>query len=203
LARKAIKEPSLLPTILQDVSAPTARTRFISLKALQMLSEQHPGLLYPHFEFFVRLLDHPKQVMQWEASRVLSHLVQLDAKGKFDAVFAKYFAPIAGPSMITAANVIRAGARIALAKPELADRIAAEVLKVSTARYQTAECRNVVIGHALLALGEFFHLLKQPAPVIQFVTAQTANPRPATRKKAGKLPKQRERASRCALRPRP
>ena len=86
--------------------------------------------------------------------------------------------------MITAANVIQGGARIARAKPQLADRIATEVLKVSRGRYQTAECRNIAIGHAILALGEILDLLAQPEPVIGFVRRQLRNKRPATRKKA-------------------
>ena len=89
--------------------------------------------------------------------------------------------------MITAANVIRGGARIAQAKPHLADRIAAEVLKVSRARYQTAECRNVAIGHAILALGDVFDLLNNPRRVLHFVRKQIKNSRPATCKKAAQF----------------
>jgi hypothetical protein len=86
--------------------------------------------------------------------------------------------------MITAANVIQGGARIARAKPQLADNIAAQVLKVEKANYQTAECRNVAIGHAVTALGEILDLLSEPAPILRFVRRQLKNPRPSTRKKA-------------------
>jgi len=87
--------------------------------------------------------------------------------------------------MISAANVIGGAARIALARPGLADRVAAEVLKVERASYATAECRNVAIGHAVSAFGEFFHVLRrQRAPVLEFVRRQLTNSRPATRKKA-------------------
>jgi hypothetical protein len=40
------------------------------------------------------------------------------------------------------------------------------------------------LGHAILALGEFFDLLNHPGPVLQFVRQQVKNSRPATRKKA-------------------
>jgi hypothetical protein len=58
------------------------------------------------------------------------------------------------------------------------------VLNVDRARYQSPECRNVAIGHAVLALGDFFDLLQHPAPVLRFVRKQIKNSRPATRKKA-------------------
>ncbi len=183
-ARKAANNPQLLPEILKGVSGEAARARFGCAKTLQVLSKSNPELLYPHFDFFVRLLDSPNKILQWEAALVLAELAHVDADDKFSQIFDKYFAPIGGPVMITAANVIRGGAEIVAAKPHLADRIAAEVLKVASARYQTAECRNVAISHAIVAFGEFLHLLRDPAPVIRFVQGQLRNSRPATRKKA-------------------
>jgi hypothetical protein len=164
-----------------------ARVKYGCAKALSLVSEARPDLLYPWFDFFVRLLDHENRILQWQAIFVLSHLARADADDRFAALFGKYFSPIPGPVMITAANVIQGGARIAMARPRLADRIAAEVLKVGKARYQTPECRNVAIGHAILALGRFLELLQDPAPVLQFVRKQAKNPRPATRKKAEQL----------------
>jgi hypothetical protein len=125
--------------------------------------------------------------LQWDATFVLSHLARVDDDNKFAAIFARYCSPIPGPVMITAANVIQGGARIAQAKRHLADRIAAEILKVATARYQTPECRNIAIGHAILALGAILPLLRDPVPTMQFVGKQIRNRRPATRKKAAQF----------------
>ena len=169
---------------MEGLGAEPARVKYGCARVLRILGEKHPDLLYPRFDFFVRLLDHPNQIFQWEAVRVLSQLARVDAEDKFAGIFDKYFAPIRGPVMITAANVIRGGARIAAAKPHLADLIAAEVLKVDRARYQSPECRNVAIGHAIVALGDFFELLQHPAPALRFVRRQIKNARPATRKKA-------------------
>jgi hypothetical protein len=184
LARRVINHPRRLEEVLGGLDEPTARIRFSCAKALRLLSETRPDLLYPEFDFFVRLLDHQNKIFQWEAALVLSHLVRVDGEDRFAAIFERYFAPIRGPVMITAAQVLRGAARIAVAKPHLADRIAAEVLKVGRARYRTPECRNVAIGHAILALGDFFDLLQNPAPALRFVRKQIQNTRPATRKKA-------------------
>jgi hypothetical protein len=184
LARKAIRNPRLFAEIAEGLRADKPRVKYGCAKALRLISEQRPDVLYPHFDFFVRLLDHENKILQWDAAFVLSRLARVDDDDKFSVIVARYFAAIPGPVMITAANVIRGGARIALAKPHLADRIAAEILKVATARYQTPECRNVAIGHAILALGAIRALLLDPTPVAQFVRKQTRNRRPATRKKA-------------------
>ena len=179
-----MQAPELIEAILAGLQSQEARMRFGCAKALRLISEERPELVYPHFDFFVRLLDHPNKILQWEASLILSNLARVDTQEKFTSIFEKYFAPVPGPVMITAANVIRGGARVARAKPDLADRIAAEMLKVGRAKYKTAECRNVAIGHAILALGECFNLLQNRGPVIRFVRGQISNERPATRKKA-------------------
>jgi len=184
LARKAIRNPRLFTELAKGLEADKARVKYGCAKALRLISEQRPDRLYSHFDFFVRLLDHESKILQWDATFVLSHLARVDTDDKLTAMFAKYFSAIPGPVMITAANVIQGGARIAQAKPHLADRIAAEVLKVATARYQTPECRNVAIGHAILALGTILPLLRDPTPAVQFVRNQIRNRRPATRRKA-------------------
>jgi hypothetical protein len=184
LACKAISNPRLLTEIAEGLNADKPRVKYGCAKALRLISEQRPDLLYPHFDFFARLLDHENKILQWAAAFVLSHLARVDTEDKLPAIFARYFSPIAGPVMITAANAIQGGARIAQAKPHLADRIAAEVLKVATARYQTPECRNVAIGHAIRALSAILPLLDKPAPAARFVRQQLRNRRSATRRKA-------------------
>ncbi len=187
LASAAQTNRHFIPAILEGMKSDQARVRFGCAKALRLVAASKPDALYPNWDDFVRLLDHPNKIFQWEGAIVLSHLAQVDNGGKFKRVFGKYFSPIPGPVMITAANVIGGAARIARAQPHLADRIAAEVLKVATASYATPECRNVAIGHAITAFGGFLDLLSNPEPVVRFVRRQLKNPRLATRKKAERL----------------
>lgn len=184
LTREAARDPGVIKELIDGLTANQPRLKFGCAKALCLLSEQEPAALYPHFDLFVSLLDHENKILQWEAIFILSHLAGVDTEDKFEAVFDRYFAPVSGPVMITAANVIKGGARIAQSRPDWADRVATQVLRVSRARYQTAECRNVAIGHAITALGEMSGLLRQPAPVVHFVRRQLRNTRPATRAKA-------------------
>src|SRR5260370_22201900 len=129
LADKVMENPRLLQALTRGLEADSPRFKYGCAKALRMVSEERPELLYPRFDFFLRQFDHGNKILQWEAAFVLSHLAHVDIGDKFTAAFEKYFSPITGPAMITAANVIKGGVRIAQAKPHLADRIAAEVLK--------------------------------------------------------------------------
>jgi hypothetical protein len=184
LTVKLLKQPARLPDVLAGLQADTARIKFGCAKVLRRISELRPDLLYPHFDFFVGLLSHRNKILQWDAAFILSHLARVDAAAKFDALFDPYFAPIRGPVMITAANVIGGAARIAQAKPHLSDRIAAEILRVQRARYQTPECRNVAIGDAIESLAAFFGQIHDKDPVLEFVRKQLKNRRHSTRQKA-------------------
>jgi hypothetical protein len=69
-------------------------------------------------------------IFLWEAARVLFQLARVDAEEQFTAIFDKQLSPMRGTVMITAANVIRGGARIVPAKPHRVDFIATEVLRI-------------------------------------------------------------------------
>ena len=118
---------------------------------------------------------------------VVTALAAVDSENKFEAIFDQYFAPIPGPVLIPAANVIGGAAKIALAKPELSDKIAGELLKVEKARYQTAECRNVALGYTIKSFDQFFDQITDKEPVIKLIKKQLKNTRNATRKKAEKF----------------
>jgi hypothetical protein len=169
------------------LDAPAARVKFGCLKDLRRLSEESPELLYPDFDKLVRLLDHPNSIFRWNAAHILANLSRVDSARKLAPLLGKFLNPIRGPQMIGAANVIQAAAVIAGHQPRLADQLAAGILTVGGAQYETEVCRNVAIGHAIQALGRFFTSIPSRRQVISFVRRQLDNPRPATRHKAEKF----------------
>jgi hypothetical protein len=184
LAHRIVAHPELVTTLIPSLGHAQARVRFTAARVLEFVAEQSPALLYPQFDFFVRLLDHPNSILQWESIRILARLVAVDSEHRFDRLFRRFFAPIRGPVMITAGNLIANAVVIARARPEWADRIARKILEVEKARYQTDECRNVAMGHAIQALTACRPLLKKPGPALAFIRRQTQNSRPSTRGKA-------------------
>ena len=169
------------------LDAPAARVKYGCLKDLRRLSEEEPQLLYPDFEKFVRLLDHPNSIFRWNAAHMLANLARVDRSRKIGPLLGKFLQPVGGPQMIAAANVMQAAAVIAAAQPRLADTLAAGILTVGRAKYETEECRNVAIGHAIQALDRFFASIPRQRAVVSFVRRQLDNPRPATRRKAEKF----------------
>ena len=184
LAAEVIRRPEWLGDILSGLDADTARVRFGSAKVLKIVSERRPEVLYPEIGSFFNFLDGDNRILRWNAILVIGNLAAVDSKRKIDKILDRYLDPIPGPELITAANTIRGAGAIALAKPQLADRIVDAILKVEKGRYKTAECRNVAVGHALDALGRLFDLTKRKEHVARFAKRQLRNPRAATRKRA-------------------
>ena len=184
VARQVIDEPNLLPEIIEGLGANKARVRYGCAKVLRIVSDEAPELLYPRFDFFADLLASDNTILKWEAIVVIANLASVDTEDRIEAIFERYFAPILGPVLITAGNVIAGAAKIAEAKPQLAERIAKKLLKVENAQYKTAECRNIALGHTIKAFDQFFDRIKNKEPIIAFVRRQLQSTRNATRKKA-------------------
>jgi len=189
ITNKVIQNPDLLPEIIKGLNAEKANIKYGCLKVLRWISEQRPALLYPHFDFFVDLLNSEVTFFKWGAILIIANLTAVDSNDKFEKMFDKYFAPITDHVMITAATIIGSSAKIALAKPDLTERITKEILKVEHSIYQTDECRNVAIGHAIKSFHQFFDQIKNKQPVIYFIKRQLENTRSGTRKAAEKFVK--------------
>ena len=188
VARRAVKRPESIAELIAAFKAEKGTAKYGYEKVLRLVSERRPDLIYPHFDFFAALLDGNNNFLKWGAIRTVANLTAVDRAGRFEALFEKYYAPILGPTMITAANIIGSSPRIVQAKPRLAASIAQEILKVRRARYElhgvpSPECRNVAIGHAIKALDQIFDRIEDQAAMIQFVRRQLANTRrPVVRK---------------------
>jgi hypothetical protein len=185
LAALVVSEPQLMGSIFDTIEAPpSACAKFAAAKLLQILSEESPATLYPCFDSLVALLVNNNSFIRWNGILALGNLAGVDIDNKFDRILEQYLAPISGHQMIDAANTIRGATLIALAKPHLADRIARAIRSVERAQYDKPECRNVALGHAILALQRIFAILHDQRAAELFVRRQRRNPRNATRAKA-------------------
>jgi hypothetical protein len=166
-----------------ELESPGAK-KFRTAKALIALSGEDPSALLPFFDDFQRLLRTDNNIIKWSVYRIVANLASAEGRGRIAAILDEYLAPVKGPEMITAANAIIGGAKIGAAHEKLAPRIVSAILGVEKARYKTAECRNVVIGQAITALGTMGDEVRRSARVVAFVKRQTRSRRAGTRKKA-------------------
>jgi hypothetical protein len=183
LVAQLVAEPPALRAAVEGLSCAGSQ-KFRYSKALLTLSEQQPEVLYPYFSSFRRLMNADNRIIQWIAFRLIANLAPVDEKQLIAGIIDEYLAPIKGPVMITAATAIQGAVKIAAMNKPLTDKVVRAILKVERAQYQTDECRNIAIGHAINALGTLDEPTKRRKEVVGFVQRQIRNTRNATRKKA-------------------
>ncbi len=187
VAALAIKSPDCLAQAIAGLSESAATIKYGCDKVLRYLAANSPEVLYPYFDQFAANLGSEKTILRWGAIEIISHLATIDSENKFEPIFDRFFAPIKGPVLITAANVIKASGRIAAARPELVDWIAARILTVETAKYQTAECRQIALGQAVKAFDEIFNQVTDKDSVVAFVRRRLKSRRNSTKHAADKF----------------
>ena len=192
LAEEVMKKPSQLEEIFRGLNSGNANIKYGSEKVLRIISDKNPALLYPHVNFFINNLESENRFFRLGAIYTLANLASVDSENKIDGLFDRYFSPISGPMLTAAANTIVGGAKIALAKPLLMERVVQEILKVENARYKTDDCQNIAIGKAIESFDQFFTGITNKKSVIMFIRKQLGNPRSATQKKAERFIKKHQ-----------
>jgi hypothetical protein len=184
IAKKVMRDPELLPVLLDGFSSSIAGVRFKSAKTLVLISEHQPDLLYPHFDFFSDNLTNRNNILKWNAIDVVARLTRVDTKNRFDELFERFYGMLEEGALITATHVIASSALIARAKPHLEKRITERLLQLEAVPLPTEECRNILKGHAIETFGQYFGQIREKGRVVQSVKKELKNGRAATRRKA-------------------
>ncbi|MCK5112858.1 MAG: hypothetical protein KAQ84_04885, partial [Thermoplasmatales archaeon] len=74
IAKKVVKDERLLDDLLEGVSSEKAVIKYKSLKVLMLVSEQQPKMLYPEWDFFVKLLDDDNTFLRVIGATIIANL---------------------------------------------------------------------------------------------------------------------------------
>lgn len=177
----------LIPKLLEGISSSDATVRYGCGKVLMDLSERHPEKLYPYMDSFIELLNGKHRILVWNAMAIIANLTRVDEDSEFDAIFDKYYSYLNNEYMVTVANVVVNSAKIALAKPYLAQRITAQLLKVQDLKvtpHLTEECKLVIAEHAIKAFDSFFNRIEAKEQVVAFAQEHLNSSRASLREEA-------------------
>ncbi len=183
IAEKVINNPELLSIILEGVYSDTARVKLRSVKILAIISRKNPEILYPHMSFFIELMDSSNKIILWNTMDVIANLSKLDSENKINDIFEKFYDFISDESMITAAHVVDNSWKIAKAKPIYQNEITDKLIELETIP-RDQECRNILLGKAILSFDKYFDEIEDKEEVISLVKRQLNNSRNATKTKA-------------------
>lgn len=199
LARKAIAQPALLPILVDGLDQVKVDVKYGCGKALRIVVDEEPELLYTYFDLFASMLDSRNKIMRWEAIYLIAGLAPVDEDDKISEIWKEYFQPIEGPEMITAANIVNGAARIAVARRDLVEDVIYEILRVRKGKYETEECYRVVAGAALKAFEKLYKLVQDKGPLVQFAKHHARSSRLPTRNAARRLLEKHSRSSAVAV----
>ena len=182
IVQDTINENENITLLIDTIKNEKGSIKFGCEKALRLVSERHPELIYPYFDFFVELMDSENSFLKWGAILTIANLTAVDKKGKFEAAFEKYYSFCKGPQIAAAGNVIGSSIKIAENLPGLADRIVEAILKVDDATYVykgevSSECKNVAYQEAINAFYMLYEKTSRKKEVMDFVARQLDNTR--------------------------
>jgi hypothetical protein len=103
-----LKDQKLIDPVFQELSSKIPRVKFGCSKALLVLSENHPDLLYPKIDKFFELLGSENRILKWNAIMILANFAAIDRDRRIRSVLPKFYEFLAGGELITANNTIAA-----------------------------------------------------------------------------------------------
>jgi hypothetical protein len=181
LARQALEEPQVLSELISGLSDKKERVGYNCLRALLLLGEDHPELLYPHWDLFVELLRSENTYFKLRGTNLIATSVAADTEERFESIFDEYYSVLDGSGVIAATYIARNSGKIALAKPALRSRITDQLLAVDETHHP-AERKDLIKVHALEAFGQYFEVSERKAEILEFARAQLESKSPKTRK---------------------
>lgn len=165
-------------------SSQNPKIKYGSLKDLMAAARIRPEAVYPHFDRFVELLKSQNNILKWSAIDVIGLLSKVDKENKVDAMVGKLTTLVKEGRLITANHAISALSAIASAKPKFKKKVARVLLKAEQYKYETTECKNIVLGKVIEAIRPIAAEVRSKDRIVSFVKRQTRNVRSSTRKKA-------------------
>ncbi|HMK53143.1 MAG TPA: hypothetical protein VK444_00005, partial [Methanobacteriaceae archaeon] len=154
-------------------------TRLNSFQALQKISEEEPAFLYPHWDYFQKMLLGKNNYHRYIAIYILANLTAVDKEKKFEKIFNQYYGILAGDKAMNASHVALNSSKIALNKPELQTAVIDRLLNID--HIHRGKQKELVKAYAIEALREIYPHVKNKQKIDEFVKSQLSSKSPKTR----------------------
>ena len=181
MAKKALKEEGILSNLIDNLTTKNETIRYNCSKTLNLLSEEHPEVLYSKWDFFVELLNSGHTYWKLSVIPLIATLTRIDTENKFEEIFEMFFGLLNDKSMIPAVWIAANSGKIAKAKPELQTRITKKLLTIDQTHHHP-ERRDLIKGGAIESFDEYFKEAVDKKKILEFVKKQLNSKSPKTRK---------------------
>jgi hypothetical protein len=182
-AHKALTDKAALTELLAGILSKKDEIRSPSFKALLLISEEQPELLYPHWDYFAALLESNNTFLKYQAIYLIASLIKADTANKFERLFDTYYNLLDDKSIIPASHAALNSGKIAGAKPELQTRITDRLLRIDETHHEP-DHKELIKSYVIEAFSEYFEAAEDKEMILEFVRKQLESSSPKTRKKA-------------------
>ncbi len=184
VAKIALEDKEFLSGLIDNLRSKQETVRFNSSKALHLISQQNPEVLYPLWDFFFELIEGDNTYWKCSGIPIIANLTRVDKEKRFEKMFDRYFALMDDKrSFIPAAYLAQSSATIVKAKPNLEAKITKRLLKIDETRHDPQR-RDLVKSDIIGAFDEYFERAKNKKKIVEFVRTQLECDSPKTRKAA-------------------
>ncbi|HUS70144.1 MAG TPA: hypothetical protein VM075_05115 [Anaerolineae bacterium] len=183
LAQQAREDQEFLSELVEALSDKQERVGYNCLRALLLVADERPELLYPHWHVFVKLLASENTYFKLRGVNLIAAIIGADTENRFEQIFDRYYDLLDDKSVITASYIAGNSGKIARAKPGLQSRITRRLLSIDETHHPP-ERRDLIKGFAVEAFGQYLEESDHKAEILEFVTAQLESESPKTRKLA-------------------
>jgi hypothetical protein len=163
VADNAIKDSKVLAELLDGLLSKKCAVRYGNFKAVYLISEDYPEVLYPKWDFFEEMLKSNNNTFTFYAIHVLANLTKVDEASKFETVFDEFYDIVNGDALVPACHVAYVSHKIVKAKPELADKITERLLNLDNATYKHKE---LVQANALRSFSQYFDRISDKDKIV-------------------------------------
>ena len=183
ILNQVLQDNKIFSQVLNGVKAKEDSVRYPNAIALEVLSEKNPWIVYPEWDFFVKLLGSNNAYHKSIAISTISNLTAIDREQKFEEIFDLYFKLIDEKSVIVARKLCIYAGRIAKAKPELKTDITNILLNINETQHNPSR-KDLIKGDIIKSFGVYFKDIKEKKKILDFVISQLSSSSPSTVKKA-------------------
>ena len=180
VAEEALEDKQLLSLLIEGILSKKDTIRHNSFRVLLLISEEHPEVLYPKWDFFADLINSENSYRKLIGVRIMANLTRADTENKFEKIFDKYY-DLLNDSVIVAGHLAANSGKIAKAKPRLQTKITDKLLKIDETNQKH---KDLAKAGDLEAFDEYFEETRDKKKILEFVKDQLNCKSPKARKKA-------------------
>lgn len=186
------RQPDLIPEFLSIIETDGTAVKYQAEKAIRLVSEERPDLLYPYFLRIAALLGSVNHFMQWGALLTLPNLLPADTQGLWAQVRAAYLPAFRSAHISEFGNAVRSFPKILAAHPEEEDVVLPLLLDLDGHVFlrrgrPSPECRDVARGLILDCFLDIYPLSRHPEQLLHFAQESRQSGRLQVQRKAARF----------------